>query len=135
MYNSEDYLSYNDLNNVENKIEELTNYFNDNSIASIPTFSKKVWAINEFPYVQEISRIENGIDNIGKYFFKACDWIKTREWIPCTQSGCLSSFSYEDINRWLFNLNLIEEHKNDIINIWNGKSYIYWNENSNFEWE
>ena len=66
MYNSEDYLNYTDLNIIENKIEELTNYLNNNNKAVIPTFSKKTWVLNEFPYVQEISRIEIGIDNLGR---------------------------------------------------------------------
>lgn len=134
MYNSEDYLNYTDLNVVENRIETLTNYLNNNNIATIPTFTKKVWIINEFPYVQQIGRIEKGIDNLGLGLFKPADWITTREWI-INVSNSKQSFDYGDINRWLKNLDLIEENKNNNFNIWNGQSFMYWNENSNYEWE
>lgn len=137
MYNSEDYINYQIFNEVEEKIETLTNYINDNNIATIPNFNKKTWALNEIPYVEEVSRIEVGIDNLGLGLFKPTDWINTRNWNLTTTSETKNknAFSYEDINRWLFNLNLIDNIKDDIINIWNGKSYIYWNESSDFEWE
>lgn len=134
MYNSEDYLNYNDLNVIENKIEELTNYLNNNQRATIPTFTKKQWLTNEFPYVQEIDRIEKGVDNLGKEFYKKPDWITTREWL-INDNNNLNAFSYNDINRWLFNLDLIENSKDDVLNVWNGQSFIYWNEESNYEWE
>ncbi len=137
MYNSEDYINYQIFNEVEEKIETLTNYINDNNIATIPNFNKKKWSLNEIPYVEEVSRIEVGIDNLGLGLFKPTDWINTRNWNLTTTSETKNknAFSYEDINRWLFNLNLIDNIKDDIINIWNGKSYIYWNESSDFEWE
>jgi hypothetical protein len=134
MYNSEDYLNYNDLNAIENKIEELTNYLNNNQRATIPTFMKKQWIVNEFPYVQEIDRIEKGIDNLGLGLFKTSEWITTRKWI-INVSNSKQSFDYKDINRWINNLNLIDKNKENNFNIWNGQSFINWNENSNYEWE
>lgn len=134
MYNSEDYLNYDDLNNIENKIEILTDYLNNNNIATIPLFIKKEWFINEFPYVQKISRIEKAIDNLGENLFKPNEWITTRKWI-INVSNSKQSFSYNDINRWIKNLDLIEKNKNNNFNIWNGQSFIYWNENSDYEWE
>lgn len=134
MYNSEDYLNYTDLNSVENKIETLTNYINNNSIATIPSFTKKTWVLNEFPYVQDIARIERGVDNLGLGMFKTSEWITTREWIT-NVSNSKQSFSYQDINRWLKNLDIINTNKINNFNIWNGQSFINWNENSDYEWE
>ena len=69
-----DYLNYTDLNYIENKIETVTNQIKQDYIPEIPTFNKKTWVLNELPYVQEISRIEDGIKNIGYYFYEPKGW-------------------------------------------------------------
>lgn len=129
-FNREQYLNYEDLNEIENNIYEVTEEFKQ--ITSIPTFNKKIWVLNEFPWIEEIDRIEQGIENLGKYFYKPYGWIETRTWINEARKAI---FDYNDINRWINNINLIYEHKNDMLSIWNGVSYINWNETSEFEWE
>lgn len=129
-FNREQYLNYEDLNEIENNIYEVTEKFKQ--ITSIPTFNKKIWVLNEFPWIEEIDRIEQGIENLGKYFYKPYGWIETRTWINEARKAI---FDYNDINRWINNINLIYEHKNDMLSIWNGVSYINWNETSEFEWE
>lgn len=129
-FNREQYLNYEDLNEIENIIYEVTEEFKE--ITSIPTFNKKTWSLNEFPWIEEIDRIEQGIENLGEYFYKPYGWIETRTWINESRK---SIFDYNDINRWINNVNLIYEHKNERFSIWNGVSYINWNETSELEWE
>ena len=129
-FNREQYLNYEDLNEIENIIYEVTEEFKE--ITSIPTFNKKTWVLNEFPYIEEIDRIERGIENLGEYFYKPYGWIETRKWINSERKAI---FDYNDINRWINNVNLIYEHKNERFSIWNGVSYINWNETSELEWE
>ena len=112
-FNREQYLNYEDLNEIENIIYEVTEEFKE--ITNIPTFNKKTWVLNEFPYIEEIDRIE-----------------ETRKWINSERKAI---FDYNDINRWINNVNLIYEHKNERFSIWNGVSYINWNETSELEWE
>lgn len=129
-FNREQYLNYEDLNEIENIIYEVTEEFKQ--ITSIPTFNKKTWVLNEFPWIEEIDRIEQGIENLGEYFYKPYGWIETRTWINEFRKAI---FDYNDINRWINNVNLIYEHKNERFSIWNGISYINWNETSELEWE
>ena len=129
-FNREQYLNYEDLNEIENIIYEVTEEFKE--ITNIPTFNKKTWVLNEFSYIEEIDRIEQGIENLGEYFYKPYGWIETRKWINNERKAI---FDYNDINRWINNVNLIYEHKNERFSIWNGVSYINWNETSELEWE
>ena len=129
-FNREQYLNYEDLNEIENIIYEVTEEFKE--ITNIPTFNKKTWVLNEFSYIEEIDRIEQGIENLGEYFYKPYGWIETRKWINSERKAI---FDYNDINRWINNVNLIYEHKNERFSIWNGVSYINWNETSELEWE
>ena len=134
MYTQEDYLNYNDLNNIEQRIYELTNELLDKT--SIPSFVPKTWVINEFPYIQEVDRIERGIDNLGYYYYKPQEWEATKIWIPKGNTQEIKKgFSYQDINRWIVNMKLIEQIKNDNSTIWNGQSFVYWDSNDTLDWE
>lgn len=124
------YLNVDDLNKIETAIYELTVFLKN--LIEIPNFDQKTWTMLDFPYIEEIDRIEQGIENLGKYFYKPDGWIDTRTW---TINDSKAIFDYEDINRWINNLNLIYEHKNDEVTIWNGPSYISWNEATEIEWE
>ena len=134
MYTQEDYLSYNDLNNIEERINELTEDLQDKT--SIPSFNPKTWVINEFPYIQEIDRIERGVDNLGYYYYKPEEWETTKIWIPEGNTQEIKKgFSYKDINRWIVNMNLIDKIKDDNSTIWNGQSFVYWDSNDTLDWE
>lgn len=130
-----DYLNYTDLNYIENKIETVTNQIKQDYIPEIPTFNKKTWVLNELPYVQEIARIENGIKNIGYYFYEPEGWQTTKEWITSDNLYPIKSFDYRDYNRWLNNLELIKNAGQPLLTLWNGTSQIEWNLASDEEWE
>lgn len=134
MYNDTQYLNYNDLNNIEEKILELNNKLKEYN-PSTPEFFSKQWQLNDFPYIQEIDRIEKGIENLGEYWYKPDNWQESKIWLTGNEtSQVIKSFSYLDINRWINNLNLIEKVIGDNSTIWNIQSYINWDGSSNLEW-
>ena len=134
MYNETMYLSYNDLNMIENRILTLTNKLKQLN-PSTPTFSSKTWQINDFPYIQEIDRIERGINNLKEYWYQPDGWIECKVWLDGTETGqVIKSFSYIDINRWIVDLDLMEVALDEEVTLWNIQSYIYWNQESNVDW-
>lgn len=110
-------------------------YENENII---PNYIKKQWFVNDIPFIQDIDNIEQGIENLGKYCTKPLGWITTKEWIEIASVikrndlGVGSkSFSYRDINRWINNLNLIDNVDMDNNTFWNTNKTMYnWNEES-----
>lgn len=134
MYRDTDYLNYTDLNSIEERIKELTTKLQIYN-PSTPNFSLKEWYVNDFPYIQEIDRIERGINNLQKYWYKPNGWQECKIWLTGKEtSQIIKSFSYLDINRWINNLNLMDKAIGDNTTIWNVQSYINWNESSNLEW-
>lgn len=120
--------------NENDQFYQYIKIYDDETI--IPNYEKKTWVLNEIPYMQDIDRIEQGIKNLGDYFTKPKDWITTKDWIKTNTIDDRSDygvgskgFSYIDINRWIHNLNLIDEKDMDNITIWNtNKTQYYWNE-------
>lgn len=118
----------------ESPFYQYVKIYDDETI--IPNYEKKTWVLNEIPYMQDIDRIEQGIKNLGDYFTKPKGWITTKDWIKTNTIDDRSDygvgskgFSYIDINRWIHNLNLIDEKDMDNITIWNtNKTQYYWNE-------
>lgn len=98
MYTETDYLNYTDLNSVETKIKELYTYYN-------LSYTPKTWQINEFVFVDDINNIEEAIDKIADYFGYPMGYIKKRKW---NLQGT-NNISYEDINRWLKNINFLRK--------------------------
>lgn len=102
MYYSTSYINYDVFNNIENRIEELTQiikmYNND-----ISHYEKNIWKINDWIYLEKVINIENGIENLKKYYAMPKNWTITRDW------KTMSSFSYIDINRWIRNLDAMEK--------------------------
>lgn len=122
------------MNSVEQRLEQLTTKLQQ--YTEIPSFSPKIWAINDFPYIQEIDRIEKAIERLAQYSIRSEYWEQTKIWIPeGTNTPLKKSFSYRDINRWLFNMDLIDELNFEEMTIWNGHSNINWNENNDLDWE
>ena len=134
MYNETMYLNYNDLNMIENRILTLTNKLRQLN-PSTPTFSSKTWLPNEFPYIQEIDRIERGVNTLKEYWYQPDGWIECKIWLDGTETGqVIKSFSFEDINRWIVDLDLMEIALDEEVTLWNIQSYIYWNQESNVDW-
>lgn len=97
-----EYFNIEDIQYFENLIEEYTSSVKEiNSL--IPSFNKKIWTIKDIPYVDEIQRIEDAIDNFRIYLYKKSGWIEKRIFTK------KSSFSYRDVARWNNNLALVKE--------------------------
>lgn len=129
-FNREQYLNYEDLTEIEKNLYILTELLKE--ITEIPSFAKKTWIINEFLWIEEVERIEQGVENLGKYFYKPQNWVLTKEWKNDSRKAV---FDYNDVNRWIKNINLIYNHKDEKISIWNGISYLNWDTDSEMEWE
>ncbi|MBQ7139997.1 MAG: hypothetical protein IJO32_00665 [Bacilli bacterium] len=100
---------------------------------TMPDYINKVWVYGDFLYIQEVDRIEQGIENLGLWFTKPSGWINSKTWI--VEGTELKTFSKVDYKRWLNNLNLIEYYLQSGTTLWNSKTtYINWNEKSNEEW-
>lgn len=128
-YGSTDYINYDDFNNIEFRLESLTYsvaYFSP----EIPLYDFDTrWKANDWCFLEKVKKIEDGIENLKKYFTRPENWLPSKDWVP------MSSFSYVDINRWLNNMNAIESILNNNYTIWNGRTHVNWEENSIYEWE
>lgn len=129
-----DYLNYTDLNEVEVRISNVTSRIQQDYIPDMPPYTSKTWALNELPYIQEIDRIERGIKSIGYNFYEPEGWITVKEWITSDNLYPIKSFDYRDYNRWLTDLELIENAQGELLTLWNGTSQIEWNLASDEEW-
>lgn len=96
MYTETDYLNYTDLNNVENKLEDLYEFYD-------MTYTPKVWELNEYVFVNDIKNIEEAIDTMGAYFGYPSGYQAKRNWNLMGENN----ISYRDINRWLHNIDLL----------------------------
>lgn len=111
-------LSHTDFNTIEYRIENLHVLS-----SSIPTFSKKTWANTDFPYIQEVDRIETGIDDIANYvIIPSC--YSSKIWLSSPSERPLKSFSRSnDYVRWQENLDCIEEYVAKMELRYSGESY------------
>ena len=108
----------------------------------IPSYSKHTWTQNEVLTMKNIDNIENGIKNIGYFYYQPNGWIGSREWLKTSNVDNIDTnlntqnISYLDINRWMKNLSLINFDNINNMTIWNTNiSNIIWNTNSDVEWE
>jgi hypothetical protein len=92
--------------------------------------------------MQKIDNIENAIKNIGRYYYKPVNWLNTREWLKTStidddnDNMNIQNISYQDLNRWTNNLNLISFDDLDKMTIWNSEiTQLEWDEQSDIEWE
>jgi len=106
MFTEDSIMTYSEFNRIENKIKNLRNeiFFLD---YPIPMYIKKIWDNADFLLYTYLNNIENGIDDLGIYYFKPYGWQEKKIWTKGM------SFSYKDVNRWWNNLNLIEERLNN----------------------
>ena len=110
--------------NSENEFYQYIKIYDDETI--IPNYVRKEWIINELPYIQYIDNIEHGIENLGNYFTKPVGWITPKEWLETNSITSRvdynigsKTFSYKDINRWIHNLELLENEDMVDCTIWN----------------
>lgn len=102
MYNEDSIMTYSDFNTIEQKIVSLRTRI-VNLGYSVSLYTSKIWVKKDFLLYTYLNNIENGIENLGKGYFKPYGWQNKKIW----NKGM--SFSYKDVNRWLNNLNIIEE--------------------------
>ncbi len=133
-YNETNYLSYQDLNTIENKIDTLNQQIRDIT-AELPVYEKHTWSLNDFVYIQLVDHIEKAISAMSFYFFRPNGYIPDKIWLKNEFDHPLKSFDYSDINRWINNLTLLENNLNYEGDLWNIQSNINWNETSDEEWE
>lgn len=108
MYNETMYLNYYDLNNVEDLIDYVIDRLKVVSEEYLISNSH-LWLPNDFPYIQEINRIEKLIDSCGKNYYLPEGWQECKVWLTGDEtSQVIKSFSFEDINRWIINLQLLK---------------------------
>ena len=110
----------------------------------IPNYTKHTWVDNEQLTMQKIDNIEQGVRNIGRYYEKPNGWVQEKEWLPDSNKNYAGNYgvgiktiSYQDLNRWYNNLDLIDFNDLNDITIWNAVndiSQIEWNGESDEEW-
>ena len=100
MYDELDYLTSDVLNYIENRVVDLYNHYSN--ILS-ESYTPKEWNLNEFVYVDDIKRIEDGIDVVGKNFGYPKGWVQKKNW----DLRGNENISYRDLNRWIKNIDFL----------------------------
>lgn len=99
MYSIYDYITPEVMNNIEQKIIKATIHLQQ--YFPLTSYTSKTWVLNERIYVQDIANIENQIKIMGE-LINSSQWITNKEW----KDGQLITLSYQDFNRWLYDLDL-----------------------------
>lgn len=132
---------YGKVNNI--KKNNITSYIKIKNDETKPLeFIKKEWNVNEIVYLQDINRIEEGIEEIANCFFKPIEYI-SKKW---TETGYYNSnnidygleqksISKDDFNRWKRNVEILKENFDKYLNIWNLESQLIWNKEIDEIWE
>lgn len=105
MYTEDSIMTYEDFNSIESKINELNSILTTLGY-TVDKYTPKTWVKKDFLIYTYLNNIENGIENLGKGYFRPYGWQNKKTWTKGM------SFSYRDVNRWWNNLNLIQ---NEII--------------------
>lgn len=106
MFNEDSIMTYNDFNTIEQKIVTLRTQI-VNLGFTVESYTAKNWLSKDFLLYTYLNNIEIGIENLGKGYFRPYGWQNKKTWTKGM------SFSYRDVNRWITNLNLIEERLNN----------------------
>ena len=106
MFNEDSIMTYEDFNSIESKINELNSRITTLGY-TVDTYTPKTWVKKDFLIYTYLNNIENGIENLGKGYFRPYGWQGKKTWTKGM------SFSYKDVNRWIIDLNLIEERLNN----------------------
>lgn len=132
MKTNTDYLSIEELYNLDNRIDGLTDKMR-NICFNFPEYDGILPYLKTGVFYLEIAEIiEKSIENLGLYLYKPIGWETSRKY-----TNGKNTISYVDFNRWNKNLTLIENAISKIDEtIWNIYSNENWNSvNSSLEWE
>ena len=129
-YTINDYLEYEDLNQIEEAIADLLDKISTLNIDAFE-YNGKVWELNEFVYSTDILNIINGIQKFRD------EYVNFNGLVDLRQYRNKKSIDYEEINNWINNLQIMYNNYADLINynIWDYNYLLNWNENSTIEWE
>ena len=136
-YQETDYLNYTDLNDLIDKVRELLYAFEDKvdlSDTSKYDITMVEYELNDFPYVEDIDKIERNIMNLGYDYFQPPGYIENKIWKD-REENVYKSFSYQDINRIITDINLLYEYKDDTRTIYDLQTNEVWNGSSSLVWE
>ena len=132
-YHVSDYLSYQDLNTLIDKEKELVRVMNLN-IEEID-LDLPIYEINDFVYIEDIDKIERNIMYMAYAFYQPSGYIENKIWKD-KDEAVYKSFSYEDLNRIITDMNLLYEHRNDEVLLYGMVALnTTWNYGSEIEWE
>lgn len=102
MFTEDDIMTYEDFNEIEQRITALRGRIISYGY-SVDSYTEKTWAKTDFLLYTYLNNIEEGIKALGKGYFRPYGWQRTKTW----SKGM--GFSYKDVNRWIVDLDLIEE--------------------------
>ena len=106
---------------IEDLIDNLTTEC-QNINENLPNFSKKTWAINDFPYIQEVYRIEEAINNFNKFIVILPNYIY-KKWLVSPYAIDYKNFSWSDYKNWTNALDQISIYKDQIELRYCGEGY------------
>lgn len=136
-YHLSDYLNYGDMNELIDKVKDLLEVFEDKVDLSDTTkydTTMVEYQLNDFPYVEDIDKIERNIMNLGYDFMQPPEYIQNKVWKD-RQENVYKSLSYIDLNRMITDMNLLYEYRNDTSTKYNLESNEYWDGESTLIWE
>lgn len=125
MFNEDSIMTYENFNSVESKISELNSTLTTLGY-TVDTYTPKTWVKKDFLIYTYLNNIENGIQALAEGYYKPYGWREKKTW----DKGM--SFSYMDVNRWIDNLNLIENEINKHTKILKFNDNVYFSDNTIF---
>ena len=116
-----EYFEYTDFNDVQDDIVILTDTAKliNNATSS---FTKKIYALNDFPYIQDVDYIEKQLLNISENIGTPTGFTY-KEWLPTPTSYAFKNFSWSDYQRWLINIQFLELYMNSLEIRYCGEGY------------
>lgn len=123
---SEDYLQAADIAVIDDAVQQVTNKLINKGI-NIPKYTRKTWNVLRIPYYEDFEVIQNGIFNLQHYYYAPEGW---------DYGQLYQNFSYKDINRWINNVNLMNNAPDVKMTIWNYQYFTNWEStDGDLEWE
>lgn len=106
-YTQSDIVDYNVFNTIDAKIKQVRDAIYDLGYTNIPSYTLSNFTKESYLLLDYVNKMETGIKNIGKYYFRPKGWKRAKNWKP------KMSFDYQDIDRWIDNLNLVVDAINN----------------------
>ena len=122
-----------ELEEISSKIK----YWNYEIIFPIENYDLDlpVYELNDFVYLEDINKIEKNIMQLSYDFYQPPGYIKNKIWRTAEDLDVYKSFSYEDINRMITDMNILYEHRLDTPTIYNLYTNENWDGETTLEWE